>query len=65
MVKRIVLEHGLDPAPKRSNKRGKTMPWKTSLKAHFGVIAATDFFTVEALTLGGLVRYVGAKPSAS
>ena len=34
------------------------MPWKTFLKAHFGVIAATDFFTVEALTLGGLVRYV-------
>jgi transposase InsO family protein len=44
----------VDPAP----KRGKTMPWKTSLKAHFGVIAATDFFTVEVLTLGGLVRYV-------
>jgi len=53
-IKRILLEHGLDPAP----KRGKTMPWKTFLKAHLGVIAATDFFTVEALTLGGLVRYV-------
>ena len=25
---------------------------------HFGVIAVTDFFTVEALTFGGLVRYV-------
>jgi putative transposase len=34
------------------------MPWRTFLKAHFGVIAATDFFTVEVLTLGGLVRYV-------
>jgi hypothetical protein len=44
----------LDPA----SKRGKAMPWKTFLKAHLGVIAATDFFTVEALTLGGLVRYV-------
>jgi transposase InsO family protein len=53
-IKRILVEHGLDPAP----KRGKTMPWKTFLKAHFGVIAATDFFTVEALTLGGLVRYM-------
>jgi hypothetical protein len=51
-IKRILVEHGLDPAP----KRGKTMPWKTFLKAHLGVIAATDFFTVEALTLGGLVR---------
>jgi transposase InsO family protein len=53
-IKRILLEHGVDPAP----KRGKTMPWKTFLKSHFGVIAATDFFTVEVLTLGGLVRYV-------
>lgn len=34
------------------------MPWKTFLKAHFGVIAATDFFTVEVLTLTGLVRYM-------
>ena len=34
------------------------MPWKTFLKAHFGVITATDFFAVEVLTLGGLVRYV-------
>ena len=32
------------------------MPWKTFLKAHFGMIAATDFFTVEVLTLTGLVR---------
>ena len=34
------------------------MPWNTFLKAHFGVIAATDFFTVEVLTFTGLVRYV-------
>jgi transposase InsO family protein len=53
-IKRILAEHGLEPAP----KRGKTVPWKTFLKAHFGVIAATDFFTVEVLTFGGLVRYV-------
>jgi putative transposase len=39
-------------------KRGKTMPWKTFLQAHFGVIAATDFFTIEVLTLGGIVHYV-------
>ena len=37
-IKRILAEHGLVPAP----RRGKTMPWKTFLKAHFGVIAATD-----------------------
>jgi putative transposase len=33
------------------------MPWKTFLRAHFGAIAATDFVTVEVLTLCGLVRY--------
>jgi transposase InsO family protein len=27
------------------------------LKAHWGAIAAVDFFTVEVLTIGGLVRY--------
>jgi hypothetical protein len=45
-IKRILVEHGLDPAPECD----KTMPWKTFLKAHFGVIAATDFFAVEVLT---------------
>ena len=53
-IKRILAEHGLEPAP----KRGKAMPWKTFLRVHFGVIAATDFFSVEVLTLGGLVRYI-------
>ena len=33
------------------------MPWKTFIKAHWGAIAAADFFTVEVLTLFGLVRY--------
>jgi putative transposase len=53
-IKRILAEHGLEPAP----KRGKTMPWKAFLRAHSGVIAATDFFSVEVLTFSGLVRYV-------
>jgi putative transposase len=34
------------------------MPWKTFLAAHWDVLAAADFFTVEVLTLGGLVRYI-------
>jgi hypothetical protein len=34
------------------------MPWKTFLNAHWGAIAAADFFSAEALTCGGLVRYV-------
>ena len=33
------------------------MPWSTFLEAHWGAIAATDFFTVEVLTSRGLVRY--------
>ncbi len=52
-IKRILLEHGLEPAP----SRGKRMPWKTFLKAHLGEIAATDFFSVEVLAFTGLVRY--------
>ena len=49
-VKRILAEHGLEPA----NERSKRMPWSTFLNAHWGAIAATDFFTVEVLTRHGL-----------
>ena len=52
-IKRILLDNGLDPAP----LRGKTMSWETFLRAHWGAIAATDFFSVEVLTRVGLVRY--------
>jgi transposase InsO family protein len=37
--------------------RKKGMSWKTFLKAHWGAIAATDFFSVEVITQSGLVRY--------
>jgi putative transposase len=52
-IKRILLDNGLDRAP----LRGRTMSWDTFLKAHWGAIAATDFFSVEVLTRVGLVRY--------
>jgi len=52
-IKRILLDNGIDPAPLRS----KGMSWETFLKAHWGAIAATDFFSVEVLTRAGLVRY--------
>ena len=52
-IKRILLENGIDPAPLRK----KGMSWKTFLKAHWGAIAATDFFSVEVITRTGLVRY--------
>ena len=47
-IQRILTEHGTEPAP----LRGKTMPRKTFLKAHWGAIAAADFFSVEVLTRG-------------
>ncbi len=34
------------------------MPWKTFLAAQWDGQAAADFFTVEVLTVAGLVRYV-------
>ena len=52
-VKRILRDHGIEPAPERNRKTS----WKTFIKAHLGEIAAADFFTVEVLTLRGLVRY--------
>lgn len=52
-IKRILLDNGFDPA--RLRNRG--MSWATFLKAHWGAIAATDFFSVEVLTRKGLVRY--------
>ncbi len=52
-VRRILKEHGIDPAPERR----KHLPWKTFLRAHWGAIAAADFFTVEIWTRTGLTRY--------
>ena len=53
-VKHILLDHGLTPAPERSQR----MSWKTFLQAHWDGLAAADLFTVEVLTLDGLKRYL-------
>jgi putative transposase len=53
-IKAILRDHGIAPAPERGTKT----PWKTFLAAHWDTLAAADFFTVEVLTFGGLVRYV-------
>ena len=62
-VKRILHDHGIDPAPERSRR----MPWKTFLQAHGEGLTACDLFTVEGLTLAGLPRdlvcFVIALPS--
>jgi transposase InsO family protein len=52
-VKNILKRHGIEPAPERE----KRTSWKTFLKAHWDVVAATDFFTVEVWTPRGLVTY--------
>jgi hypothetical protein len=52
-VKNILRRHGIDPAPERR----KHTSWKTFLKTHWDVMAATDFFTVEVWTPRGLVTY--------
>ena len=53
-IKAILKDHGIEPAPERGTK----MSWKTFLAAHWDGLAAADSFTVEVLTLRGLVRYV-------
>jgi transposase InsO family protein len=52
-IKRILREHGIDPAP----IRGKRMPWSKFIKAHLGAIVGMDFFTIEVMTLFGFDRY--------
>jgi len=53
-VERILREHGIEPAPDRKRQYS----WSTFIKAHLGVIVGMDFFTVEVVTVLGLVRYV-------
>ena len=52
-VKRILQNHGIEPAPERSQRT----PWKTFLQAQWDGLAAADLFSVEVMTLAGLRRY--------
>ena len=52
-VGNILKRHGLPPAPERKI----TMTWKEFIRTHMEVLVATDFFTAEVWTLGGLVTY--------
>ena len=49
----ILKRHGLSPA----RKRRQTVRWKDFIRSHLAVLAGADFFTVEILTLKGLVTY--------
>src|SRR5262245_44009680 len=52
-VGNILKRHGIPPAPERK----KTTTWKEFIRTHMDVLVATDFFTAEVWTLGGLVTY--------
>jgi putative transposase len=53
-VKRILAQHGLNPAP----ERGRRTSWASFIKTHLDVLAAADFFAVEIMTLRGLIRHL-------
>jgi putative transposase len=50
-VARILKDKGIPPTP------GRPSSWRTFLRAHWGAIAAADFFTTEVWTARGLVTY--------
>jgi putative transposase len=45
--------YGLPPAPERK----RTTTWSGFIRTHLALLALTDFFTAEVLTLRGLVTY--------
>ena len=52
-VGNILKRHAIAPAPERKT----TTTWKEFIRTHLDVLVATDFFTAEVWTLGGLVTY--------
>jgi transposase InsO family protein len=52
-VGNILKRHNLPPAPERNT----TTTWKEFIRTPMDVLVATDFFTAEVWTLGGLVTY--------
>jgi hypothetical protein len=52
-VGNVLHRHGLPPAPERK----RTTTWSAFIRTHLALLAGTDFFTTEVLTLRGLVTY--------
>jgi len=52
-VGNILRRRGIPPMPVRKH----TTTWAEFMRTHLAFLAATDFFTVEVLTLRGLVTY--------
>src|SRR5712691_9491223 len=50
-VGNVLKRHDLPPAPERKT----TTTWKEFIRTHMEVLVATDFFTAEVWTLGGLM----------
>ena len=49
----VLRRHDIPPAPERKTKT----TWTEFIRSHRAVLAATDFLSVEVLTLGGLVTH--------
>src|SRR6185369_11369246 len=52
-IANVLKRYGIEPAPERSRRT----PWSTFLKAHWRVLSASDFLTVEVWTARGLVTH--------
>jgi putative transposase len=52
-VGNVLHRHALPPAPERK----RTTTWSAFIRIHLALLAGTDFFTAEVLTLRGLVTY--------
>ena len=57
-IKRILNDHGIEPAP----ERGRKTPWKTFLAAHWDAIAAADFDCEDGFLLGVRHLILGRDP---
>jgi hypothetical protein len=56
-ISNILKDNGIDPAPERD----KRTTWSQFLKAHWNVLAAADFFTVELWGPRGLVTELSTR----
>src|SRR5262245_55442668 len=52
-VGNVLRRRGMPPAPERK----RTTTWPAFIRTHLALLAGTDFFTVEVLTLRGLATY--------
>jgi transposase InsO family protein len=52
-VGNVLRRHGVSPAPERK----RTTTWQAFIRTHLALLAGTDFFTAEVLTLRGLATY--------